>query len=1745
MSGIIDPLLNIVGLGTPKHKPLEMESGGEGGEGGAAAAGGAGDGAAAAAAATSGGAGGDANAEDGYVEQPPPLAGEYSLRINLVEAQHLLPADESDTPDPKVKVRLCNLPCEDQVWEDRQGARQKDTSDVYLNSTGVFEFELTDSPQEQLEMGTLVVEVWDENFFRDQLLGSWTTDLSDVWNRKDHELWRRWVGLIDTSGSLPGPRGYVKLSICLVAPGDSPPSHDAASIAAADRASDLGSAMMPPTLALTPYELVVELHRAEDLPEMDLGGATGGKCDAFGKAEFMGISKESEVIQSQSPDWTTLPQHPGVPEMIRLDFGMPEGGKLPSNIVTVGIWDRDEAPLDPPDVVGITRLKLKDILANPKKWSRPFWVYFYGAPESLTAGQHLVDLGSFFTDLFSSEQSSESSLSQLQRLMNLGKEDGCVYRGRALIAASIHPKGEQPPYAWKPNPREIEWLLCVELYEASDVPFDRDPKIVISVGPHKAETSTIVRSASSKGRAQWYQTTYMKLRYPDDLDQVPQIFVNLYKGDERTSFVKFAPRQIRDFDDMAPNWEELKRDPFGPLGKSDYAGTLLMSIGFGRPGELSELRQHARKEEESAKTERRQLETIRTEERLALSKHIAQYAQGISTATALRELRQAIQPSLPERAELANAFWLDNLEHILDQLPRAKIHENDEIGLLKRVQDELAKPSSGKQRPLEERMKAIEKELVSLSENGPPKELSKEGFRFVSEYEKLWDDDQSGARDDGSIWRPVVKDGGFLPCGDVVSDSRNEPIFATIAVQNDADFAAEPVKFKRIWCPSRGNNESTAGVFLWLPEAPAGYVALGLVATKQNTPPDKGDYLCVKEEWLSADKVDAKELERSWCTEGAFKLDQQYALWTVPGLNTFWGKEVKRSKFDSRPTSTIHIIDSNVLPGKPTTKLDSYSKAGPLECLVSRAENVVGAALSSVTDAIGGIIPGGAGFSGDGGQWETSWYALSHEALAQYSSKGAFDRYRTPRRVIFLDPSTRRKVDKVESIGPMEEDGFKVQVGTWVGDTETLTFRCRDQPAEAEAWHDVLCRHVAVWQPEKAADRPGSEDPKSPQELKHMLEDNGIQFVNEDCDDMTLVWNSEGSSARDKLSIWRPHEEDGVWFGDYAHAGLQRPSLGVLLARFGSFDESGSFAHEGLSDDRESNESYPFRAPTEFELVAHKEIRRGEWQGLWLWRPVVVEKGVKSKDFVNVGLVATVDESPPDAKTEPFDNLRCVTQHFLVPARPAQALEHIWDNRSMEAVFFRKDPSLQLFDAPGPLTTFYASPNARQPSHLDVHGIKAFLLPDDGGTESSYVFAPMPQYNQRYIRLEEVPKMMPTSDVEAQVEHLINRAALEVERVEMEPAEETQLVTNARVYFKSTNQSMKTEEDMDREWTTLEEELKGKLDQVSTGLQVEKGLIFDCSYELRVNIYQARNLPAADDDGLSDPFVKASCAGEWAQRDAEEIRVDDQGAQKQDQTRIVERSVNPQWNETLYFRSDYCLKGLPHPNQEDDKEKNTHVVWPKLTLHVFDHDQWSKDDFLGRVSIRLGDIKASMYACTTPRWEKVMKPDSKQPSGGEILCSFQLIPLQVSARAELEKLSRPQLREHCERAKMSFNSWTREEMEGHRRFRDWEEEVASSRDKMIRELEQKVLGTKIVTPNRKECTVEVLLLGCRDLKGLHRSPFVEIDIGDPANKGVKVESKASKIPDTQNPNFGACFAFVRVCYQTRCTRCLHKRVGHR
>jgi hypothetical protein len=248
------------------------------------------------------------------VEQPPPSVGEYSLRILLVSARDILAIDDEDTPSPFAKVSLTGLPCDDQTWEDQRKTKPKSTANCFFDSTIVFEFDLSDG--KQLSMGTLTVEIWDRKLLSfDELLGSYVLDLSKLWDMREHELWRKWVGLVDVTGAAQGARGYLKLSATLVGPGGSPPFHDPAAQAAEDAAADQEEPMVPPTLAMTPYDLVVELYRAEDIPEMD----RFSDCDAYGQVRRgcrdpcpCPLPTSASSSRSKCPPWEAhrrLPMH--------------------------------------------------------------------------------------------------------------------------------------------------------------------------------------------------------------------------------------------------------------------------------------------------------------------------------------------------------------------------------------------------------------------------------------------------------------------------------------------------------------------------------------------------------------------------------------------------------------------------------------------------------------------------------------------------------------------------------------------------------------------------------------------------------------------------------------------------------------------------------------------------------------------------------------------------------------------------------------------------------------------------------------------------------------------------------------------------------------------------------------------------------------------------------------------------------------------------------------------------------------------------------------------------------------------------------------------------------------------------------------------------------------------------------------------------------------------------------------------
>uniref|UniRef100_M4BZV0 C2 domain-containing protein n=1 Tax=Hyaloperonospora arabidopsidis (strain Emoy2) TaxID=559515 RepID=M4BZV0_HYAAE len=140
-------------------------------------------------------------------------------------------------------------------------------------------------------------------------------------------------------------------------------------------------------------------------------------------------------------------------------------------------------------------------------------------------------------------------------------------------------------------------------------------------------------------------------------------------------------------------------------------------------------------------------------------------------------------------------------------------------------------------------------------------------------------------------------------------------------------------------------------------------------------------------------------------------------------------------------------------------------------------------------------------------------------------------------------------------------------------------------------------------------------------------------------------------------------------------------------------------------------------------------------------------------------------------------------------------------------------------------------------------------------------------------------------------------------------------------------------------------------------------------YVLFVHVFQGKCLPAADVDGLLDPYVKVVCVGS-------EGRVS---------TRMSTR--DPCFYETVVLDVE-----LP----KDEK------FLPKVSLQIYDWDRYDADDYVGGLKLSLGEFpqmsssdysktrSSGEYSAPRPKWF----PISYEKSGdtqGELLLSFDLI----------------------------------------------------------------------------------------------------------------------------------------------------------
>ncbi|XP_048149278.1 LOW QUALITY PROTEIN: synaptotagmin-3 [Corvus hawaiiensis] len=131
------------------------------------------------------------------------------------------------------------------------------------------------------------------------------------------------------------------------------------------------------------------------------------------------------------------------------------------------------------------------------------------------------------------------------------------------------------------------------------------------------------------------------------------------------------------------------------------------------------------------------------------------------------------------------------------------------------------------------------------------------------------------------------------------------------------------------------------------------------------------------------------------------------------------------------------------------------------------------------------------------------------------------------------------------------------------------------------------------------------------------------------------------------------------------------------------------------------------------------------------------------------------------------------------------------------------------------------------------------------------------------------------------------------------------------------------------------------------------------SQQLVVRVLRARDLPAKDSNGFSDPYVKIYLLPD---------------RKKKFQTKVLRRTLNPEWDETFSF-------GVPFGEL------------PARRLHfgVYDFDRFSRHDLIGQVVLD-NLLEAAEARPEVPIWRDIQEGSGEKADLGEVNFSLCYLP---------------------------------------------------------------------------------------------------------------------------------------------------------
>ncbi|KFM02616.1 Dysferlin, partial [Aptenodytes forsteri] len=292
-----------------------------------------------------------------------------------------------------------------------------------------FFFNVFESPAELFDAPIFITVVDSRSFRTDSVIGEFRMDVETVYSEPKHAFLRKWLLLSDPEDFSAGAKGYLKVSLFVLGPGDEAPLEKKE--VSEDKEDIEGNLLRPTGVTLRGAHFCLKIFKAEDLPQMDdavmdnvrqIFGFDSNKknlVDPFVEVSFAGktVSGRSGAAAPSPWGWHQLP-------------GLEPGAKLQPHV---------PQPADPPSAarpcVQGTELGCSTVLHRGACLSSPHLSQLNSFPPRSPADDGLGFLPTFgpcYINLYGSPREFTGFPDPYETL-NLGKGEGVAYRGRMLV----------------------------------------------------------------------------------------------------------------------------------------------------------------------------------------------------------------------------------------------------------------------------------------------------------------------------------------------------------------------------------------------------------------------------------------------------------------------------------------------------------------------------------------------------------------------------------------------------------------------------------------------------------------------------------------------------------------------------------------------------------------------------------------------------------------------------------------------------------------------------------------------------------------------------------------------------------------------------------------------------------------------------------------------------------------------------------------------------------------------------------------------------------------------------------------------------------------------------------------------------------------------------------------------------------------------------------------------------------------